>query len=280
MSARAWVVSIGVCLALTGVGGCTVPLPGIPDKPAAASATRTNEVQVGDCLVAASAPQASKKPRVVPCDQPHKAQLFCTVTMPSTDYPTENEMTLQEHKGCLAQFKMFFGGRYFAATDYKISTLRPDEATWNQGAHTIQSAIERKDGTDITGDLKGTMTVLPDVTLSPTVGQCTGTVTDSPWNAHAVEIVDCAQPHFYEVIGSQEVPTQPASNPEIQATAKAFCLAQFQSYVGIPATKSKLSGQNLYPSVTSWETSPYRVIICMAGSESGSLVGSIKGSKR
>ncbi len=280
MTKRALAGLAALGLALAGVAGCAASGGPAPRVITSATTLALADARVGDCVGSVPKSQAVALLAAVPCSQPHEAQVFCAPTLTATAPPSPDQLQFQVLTDCLPQFKTFFGGSYFAATDYKLNWFLPDEAGWTSGSRAVRVVVVRGDGVAISGDLKGTMTALPNVVGVPTDDQCTGPLTGTSWNADGVEIIDCAKPHYYEVYATLPVTTPPTTDDQIKAAMSEFCTSQYQTFTGAAYDKGGLTIRPFYPSVATWPSTPFRTITCLLGSDAGGITGSLKGSKK
>ncbi|MGV9799687.1 septum formation family protein [Mycobacterium sp. NPDC003449] len=97
--------------------------------------TEATEVKSGDCL--ADIPDSSRVlyVKTVPCDQPHKGEVFAVLPMPDGDFPGEAEVVKYTDKCAPAL------ARYApAAVDDKaiqLFVLYPTADSWQRGDHTV-----------------------------------------------------------------------------------------------------------------------------------------------
>ncbi len=109
------------------------------------------DVKVGDCL--ADIPDGSRVSfiHVVPCEDPHKGEVFTVLTMPDGDFPGQPE--IEEYQGrCEPELAAYSSA---AATDPAVGlfVLYPTEESWADGDRTV-TCIATSD-TDRSGSLKG-----------------------------------------------------------------------------------------------------------------------------
>ena len=279
MTNRALALLAAACLALTGLSGCSSARDA-DGNITTATTLKWSEVKEGDCVASIPSADSIDKLPVVPCKTPHKAQLYCAAELPAGSYPTQDQVQLTVLTTCIPVFKTFFGGSYFAATDYELQWIYPDTTAWAKGSHTVRAMIVRRDNADLTAGLKGTMTALANVEAEPAVGQCTGDLSNTKWNDGGIEILDCAKPHYYEVYAAQVVTAKPASNAEVKAAMTTFCKDQYVTFMGIEYDRGTMSIRPIVPLVEAWEGTPYRSIECLVGTDSGGVTGSLKDSKK
>lgn len=89
----------------------------------------------------------------------------------------------------------------------------------------------------------------------------------------------CTEVHQFEVFGFGELSERDEFQAEeIAAEADAICVPEFERYVGIPATESKLSLMHLSPTLASWESDD-RSVTCLLLNPEGALRNSMIRSK-
>lgn len=100
---------------------------------------------------------------------------------------------------------------------------------------------------------------------------------DGTWLTSAFEVVPCDQPHYGEIfaVGSSQFPA--FDDQGVISEADAFCLKNFEAYVGIAYDQSTLYYDYFYPSADSWEVGD-RELSCMLNNNLGDVTGSLKGS--
>lgn len=277
MTRRLFAAAVALTLALTG---CSFfgSARDSNDKITQATQLEWKNVQAGDCVPDMPEKDSYEKLPVVPCDQPHKAQVFKITTLEGSLPPSDDDVQAKVALDCIPAFKTFFGGSYYAAEEYKITYFSPDSAMWMSGDHSIQCLAKKKDGGDITGDLAGTMTALPNVVAVPEVGQCIGDPNDTTYSRGYL-VIDCTAPHYYEAYATQAVTTAPASDSDSEKAADDFCVAQFATFIGIPFNDSTLSYRPFYPTTTSWAQGD-KSMTCLVGSDQGGITGSLAGSQK
>ncbi len=111
------------------------------------------------------------------------------------------------------------------------------------------------------------------------VGDCINNGTDQG-QVTTVPAVDCAKPHDSEAYASiiMDAGTFPGSQA-VTDKATAGCAAQFNTFVGIDYTLSKLEFAYYYPTEESWANGD-REILCLIDDPKGQTTGSLKGAAR
>lgn len=111
------------------------------------------------------------------------------------------------------------------------------------------------------------------------VGDCVNNGADQG-QVTTVPTVSCATPHDSEAYAS--IIMDAGAFPGAQAVtdkATASCAAQFNTFVGIDYTLSKLEFAYYYPTEQSWANGD-REILCLIDDPKGQTTGSLKGSAR
>jgi len=122
----------------------------------AASDADVFSLQVGDCFSAAdtATSEVSEVP-VVPCDEPHDAEIYAETTLPAGDFPGDDEVLRLADEYCLAAYEAFVG---VAAdeSEHVAWPFTPTQDGWEvQGDRVVQCVVDTM-GTEITGSLAGT----------------------------------------------------------------------------------------------------------------------------
>ena len=125
-------------------------------------------------------------------------------------------------------------------------------------------------------------TALPVVAVGQSlVGTCLDFPADTGAEIDSLPRIDCAEAHTHEVFA---VIDSTADNypgfDALEAEAQVACLDAFEPYVGINSFDSVLFADWLVPTLTSWDRSDDREIICLAGNHDGApLVGTVKDTR-
>ena len=271
---------LGVGLALCLVA-CTPAGPGPGGSPgpvtsAAVSTTPTPEpvavLAVGDCTgpLDLSGASITSLPAIA-CDEAHYYEVHATVPLSGDVFPGTETLADQAAAQCAPAFVDYVGvepeyGRYTSAY------IAPDEAAWAVPENrAITCLVGSADG-GLVGSAKG------DYLVFPKTGQCTG-----PQNVPALEvkIIDCAQPHAYEVIAAKKVTSDAApTKKELDKLFTSVCQAGFKDFVGIDVGKSKYEVTYFIAGADVWKKVADHRIVCSAGSPDGGIKGSLKGVKK
>lgn len=117
------------------------------------------------------------------------------------------------------------------------------------------------------------------------VGACADS---ESWSADTTEVeslptVDCAAEHDMEAYASMELDDAEFPGADaIEEEASDFCVAEFESFIGLPyADSTEIDINYLYPTEDSWNSRDDREILCWAVDVSGTKVtGTMKGANR
>jgi hypothetical protein len=107
-------------------------------------------LKVGDCLTATEPNLPPAKDDLVPCDQPHTAEVFHTFNLDDGDYPGEESAASTAEEGCTAEFAGFVGVP-FEQSELEVFYLYPVEAYWTLGDRSVQCLVGT--GEESTGSL-------------------------------------------------------------------------------------------------------------------------------
>lgn len=84
------------------------------------------DVRPGDCIKDGVAGDKDMVP-LIPCDEPHPAEVFSLVSAPQTTYPGQGELAAFSDQSCLAALSDLLGD---IPDDLAFSFLMPTEETW------------------------------------------------------------------------------------------------------------------------------------------------------
>ncbi len=94
-----------------------------------------------------------------------------------------------------------------------------------------------------------------------------------------VAIVDCAEPHAYEVIAAFVVPNASYPGATIDAEVQPTCTQAFADFVGIDYDASVLTLRTIAPSSATWDEGS-RQALCVVYDPSGDTTGSLRGTAK
>ena len=110
-------------------------------------------LSVGDCLGEAELGSELESVTVLPCDEPHKSEIYASVTLADTEFPGLEAITAEADVRCLEGFETFTGGPW-ADSAYDFTYLHPTEGSWARGDREILCQIYDPAG-PTTGSLEG-----------------------------------------------------------------------------------------------------------------------------
>ena len=131
-------------------------------KPTATASTKgrtihSTELQVGDCFSFNNNNDSSTQVgdvEVVDCSAPHLYEVYNNYQITQSTFPDTSTMESEQRTACYDTFETYVGTSY-DRSQYDATTLTPTEASWAQGDRTITCILKTKDGSEITGSLKG-----------------------------------------------------------------------------------------------------------------------------
>ena len=123
-----------------------------------------------------------------------------------------------------------------------------------------------------------TPTPTPTETTTPLTDIAAGDCYDLAGPGRVV-IVDCADPHSFEVFASLllDAPQYPADT--LAATATGRCRAAFSAFIGLEYDSSELALHYVAPSETTWDQGD-REVLCIVTDPAGRTRGSLAGVLR
>uniref|UniRef100_UPI0025BBDB5E septum formation family protein n=1 Tax=Herbiconiux sp. TaxID=1871186 RepID=UPI0025BBDB5E len=113
------------------------------------------------------------------------------------------------------------------------------------------------------------------------IGDCFQEVGEGDDPLFEVDVVDCAEPHYYEVFDEATLPdTADSAYPgddKMQVAADAACYDGFADFVGIEYEESFLDYWYLSPTESSWESGD-RSVLCSVFDPDHVTTGTLEGS--
>lgn len=147
--ASLWLLLVGVVVTGNFPGQAERDPSGVISQGGDVQATALN---VGDCLPAQVAEnKVAFTVAVVPCGQPHSAEVFAELALAAGRYPGEAQVTRLAEGGCIKRFQAFVGVR-FAKSTLDANFLLPTRASWSQDRE-VSCMVTAT--TPTTGTLKG-----------------------------------------------------------------------------------------------------------------------------
>lgn len=108
------------------------------------------------------------------------------------------------------------------------------------------------------------------------VGDCLNEPTGT--EVYEVEFVPCDQPHDYEVFAEQTLPDGDYPT-DVDTQAETFCVAEFETFIGVPYEESTISVTWFTPTAESWESGD-QLVSCIVTDPAGQSTGSLAGAAR
>jgi hypothetical protein len=273
MQRRAAGLALAVALLL---GGCTASTPsGQGAASGSASPTPTAPVSllsVGDCTADVDLTGASiANVPAVPCTQTHNWEVHTIVPVSGDSYPGATVLAQQATQVCAAGFLDYVGVEA-AYSRYTSAYLTADEGAWATPANRMITCLAGSPDGGLVGSVKG------DTLIFPAKGECTG---PQDVAAQAVQVIDCAKKHYYEVFASKDLTgsTAPTAAEEKKLFA-SVCQAGFKDFVGIEPGRSVYEVAYFIPGEDIWDKVKDHRFVCSAGSPKGGITGSLKSLKK
>lgn len=115
--------------------------------------------------------------------------------------------------------------------------------------------------------------------FSVRVGDCTGALPSD--TTAKLNLLPCSAEHHWEAFASAKLTGDDFPGAAaVRSQAEEACDAAFEGFVGVTAKKSKLDLTMLTPTKETWTQAGDREVVCLVGSPSGGLTGSLRGAAR
>jgi hypothetical protein len=108
-------------------------------------------LQVGNCVN--SGPDGISSPTVVPCGQPHDAEVYARFALTGHNWPGGAAIGAQARRGCTARLGGYLNPQ-LATTVLAESYVFPDQGAWNAGERAVICEIRSTAG-KLTGSVRG-----------------------------------------------------------------------------------------------------------------------------
>ena len=96
-----------------------------------------------------------QEPEIVPCDEPHDAELFAVVRLDGTTFPGNEGVTREGGRLCLPEFERYVGGPV-ETSDLTGINVGPNEGSWRAGEREVACLlISARSGDKLTGSQRG-----------------------------------------------------------------------------------------------------------------------------
>jgi hypothetical protein len=111
------------------------------------------------------------------------------------------------------------------------------------------------------------------------VGDCVGKLDGD--SAQELPLTPCDQAHFWEAYASSKLDGADfPGTSQINDLSDKACGSAFTGFVGIAVDDSKYEVTYLSPTKESWTQAQDREVVCLVGSSSGNITGSLKGKAK
>mgnify|MGYP000939256869 CR=1 FL=1 len=277
MASRRAATAVALALALAGCA-TSAPLPtesvSVTASPSATPTPTiaTTTLAVGDCTGKVDLTGGSITDlATLSCAAEHYWEVAAVVTVPEATYPGPDALGETAKTSCGKGFAEYVGVAQ-QYSRYASAYLAADATAWaNPALRSITCLVGSADG-GLVGSARD------DTRIFPVVGQCTG---PQDVAATAIEVIDCASPHHYEVFADKEISSRTAPTPtQEESLFTSLCLAGFTKFVGVDAGKSKYEVTYFLAGSDIWKKVGDHRIVCSAGSTGGGITGSLKGRKK
>ena len=139
-----------VCLIGLGAFATVLLLHGRSHAPAAALPS-VFRLRAGDCIN--SGPNGISSPTVVPCGQPHDAEVYARFALAGQRWPGDASIGTRARQGCTARLGGYLNPQLATAV-LAESYVFPDQGAWNAGVRAIICEIRSTEG-KLTGSVRG-----------------------------------------------------------------------------------------------------------------------------
>jgi hypothetical protein len=139
-----------ICLIGLGAFATVLLLHGRPHAPLPALPS-VFRLRVGECVN--SGPDGISSPTVVPCGQPHDAEVYARFALAGHRWPGSVAIGAQARQGCTARLGSYLNPQ-LATTVLAESYVFPDQGAWNAGERAVICEIRSTTG-KLTGSVRG-----------------------------------------------------------------------------------------------------------------------------
>jgi hypothetical protein len=139
-----------VCLIGLGAFATVLLLHGRPHAPPPALPS-VFRLRVGECVN--YGPDGISSPTVVPCGQPHDAEVYARFALAGHRWPGSAAIGAQARRGCTARLGSYLNPQ-LATTVLAESYVFPDQGAWNAGERAVICEIRSTTG-KLTGSVRG-----------------------------------------------------------------------------------------------------------------------------
>ncbi|HEY3337177.1 MAG TPA: septum formation family protein [Propionicimonas sp.] len=111
------------------------------------------------------------------------------------------------------------------------------------------------------------------------VGDCVGKLDGD--SAERLPLTPCDQAHFWEAYASSTLDgTDFPGTSQVNELSDKACSAAYEDFIGKAPDDSKYEVTYLNPTKESWTQAKDREVVCLVGSSSGNITGSLKGTAK
>ncbi|MBO1753103.1 septum formation family protein [Actinotalea sp. BY-33] len=113
------------------------------------------------------------------------------------------------------------------------------------------------------------------------VGDCMNSPDVADEELSSVSTVPCDEPHDAEAYAAMMF--EDGDFPGLQgvvSASEAYCLDEFETFIGLPYDASELGVTSIYPTQDSWDRLDDREVLCLVIDEQGDVTGSLEGAQR
>lgn len=215
----------------------------------------------------------------VSCGALHIAKFFGAMVrdeLPDAPWPELERIQGDASAFCHREFARV-AGVAGEVTALDILFFRPDVASWEDGDREIACFVRYPSAVEVGLDELDPMRSFGLLTtFGLRVGDCIADA--SLVDDVAVRLVDCDEPHRFEICASVPLVDGPfPGTAAIEEFTNAACDAGFEVYVGAPRTDSTFVVERVFPTEESWGSWGDRLASCALTSD-GDRTGSARGS--
>jgi hypothetical protein len=145
-----WLIGIIVGVAINDSGKADRDAAG---QVTSAGDVSTTDIRLGDCLEN-FATGVRLTVRVLPCTQPHGAEVYATFSIAGSSFPGDAEVRRLARGGCLSRIDTAVDAAAAHDPTYAVGFFRPTSGTWKQGDRGIACVIHRADDAKMSGSLR------------------------------------------------------------------------------------------------------------------------------
>ncbi len=162
------------------------------------------------------------------------------------------------------------------ATDGENTTTTRLEPTTSDATTADHGSTTTTEGAPSTSSPTGPVSV-----IDLGAGDCfdAAAPTIDPAEVREVDLVACEEAHDSEVFAQTAFESVDPAYPgedELIDYATNFCVDEFQAFVGLPYTGSAFTVSHFWPTVTAWENTDDRTILCVLFRKGERLTGSAR----